>query len=104
MLLDRRAGSRRLRRLCPQHRADAPPPLTPPDPCPTPAALLQVRINGEDPAHDFMPCPGLMGRVAFPTPEDIGGGIVRVDSWVETGTEVREIEGKGGSCIYQLKL
>ncbi|KAG2435985.1 hypothetical protein HYH02_011698 [Chlamydomonas schloesseri] len=49
---------------------------------------IEVRINGEDPAHDFMPCPGLMGRVSFPTPEDVGGGTVRVDSWVETGTEV----------------
>ncbi|KXZ51620.1 hypothetical protein GPECTOR_12g584 [Gonium pectorale] len=47
---------------------------------------IEVRINGEDPAHDFAPCPGLLGHVSFPSEEDVPG--VRVDSWVETGTEV----------------
>lgn len=46
---------------------------------------MQVRINGEDPAHDFMPCPGLLGEVSFP---DGCMDNVRVDTWVETGTEV----------------
>ncbi len=44
----------------------------------------QVRINGEDPAKDFQPCPGLLGEVTFPL--DMDG--VRVDTWVETGAEV----------------
>ncbi|GLC49765.1 hypothetical protein PLESTB_000289100 [Pleodorina starrii] len=56
---------------------------------PAAGCAIEVRINGEDPAHDFSPCPGLLGRVAFPAPEEVeGAGEVRVDSWVETGTEV----------------
>jgi urea carboxylase len=43
-----------------------------------------VRINGEDPAKDFQPAPGLLGEVAFP--QDVDG--VRVDTWVEAGTEI----------------
>lgn len=60
---------------------------------------IEVRINGEDPAHGFQPCPGLLGHVHFPpcsdkpAPGDGDGNgngkpVVRVDSWVETGTEV----------------
>lgn len=45
---------------------------------------IEVRINGEDPVHDFAPAPGLLGHVSFPTLLE----GVRVDSWVETGTEV----------------
>ncbi|KAI8468536.1 MAG: allophanate hydrolase subunit 2-domain-containing protein [Monoraphidium minutum] len=45
---------------------------------------IEVRINGENPAKDFQPCPGSLGDVYFPT--DMEG--VRVDTWVETGTEV----------------
>jgi urea carboxylase len=43
-----------------------------------------VRINGENPAKDFQPCPGVLGEVKFPT--ELDG--VRVDSWVEAGTEI----------------
>jgi urea carboxylase len=43
-----------------------------------------VRINGENPAKDFQPCPGNLGEVKFPT--ELDG--VRVDSWVEAGTEI----------------
>ncbi|EFJ41655.1 hypothetical protein VOLCADRAFT_98356 [Volvox carteri f. nagariensis] len=53
---------------------------------PATGCAIEVRINGEDPAHDFSPCPGLLGHVSFPSLEQIPG--VRVDSWVETGTEV----------------
>jgi biotin carboxylase len=35
--------------------------------CKRPA--LQVRINGENPAKDFQPCPGILGDVAFPMGE-----------------------------------
>lgn len=45
---------------------------------------VQVRINGENPAKDFQPCPGVLGEVVFPTHMD----GVRVDSWVEAGTEI----------------
>ena len=61
------------------------PALPPPPPrqiCP--AVHSQVRLNGEDPAKDFQPCPGILGEVKFPTHLD----GVRVDSWVESGTEI----------------
>jgi urea carboxylase len=44
----------------------------------------QVRINGEDPAKDFMPCPGQLGEVSFPS--DMDG--LRVDTWVDTGCDI----------------
>lgn len=31
--------------------------------------LPQVRINGENPAKDFQPCPGSLGEVRFPMGE-----------------------------------
>lgn len=43
-----------------------------------------MRINGENPAKDFQPCPGILGEVTFPTHLD----GVRVDTWVEAGTEI----------------
>jgi acetyl/propionyl-CoA carboxylase alpha subunit len=46
----------------------------------------QVRINGEDPARDFQPTPGDLGNVEFPQQSQKLG--VRVDTWVETGTQV----------------
>ncbi|MYS19546.1 urea carboxylase [Streptomyces sp. DvalAA-14] len=42
---------------------------------------VEARIYAEDPAHGHRPSAGLLTRVAFP-PD------VRVDTWVETGTEV----------------
>ena len=42
---------------------------------------VEARVYAEDPAHDHRPSAGLLTRVSFP--ED-----VRVDTWVETGTEV----------------
>jgi urea carboxylase len=51
---------------------------------PPQTVLLQVRLNGENPAKDFQPCPGVLGEVVFPTQLD----GVRVDSWVESGTEI----------------
>lgn len=44
-------------------------------------AAIEVRIYAEDPAKAFQPSPGTLTDVHFP--ED-----VRVDGWVETGTEV----------------
>ena len=41
---------------------------------------LECRINAEDPAADFRPCPGKVGFLHFP-----GGPGVRVDSHLYTG-------------------
>jgi urea carboxylase len=42
---------------------------------------MEARIYAEDPAKNFQPSPGTMTEVYFPAG-------VRVDGWVETGTEV----------------
>ncbi len=42
---------------------------------------VQARIYAEDPARNFRPCSGLLTEVRLP--DD-----VRVDGWIETGTEV----------------
>jgi urea carboxylase len=42
---------------------------------------VEARVYAEDPSRDHRPSAGLLTRVEFP-------GGVRVDSWVETGTEV----------------
>ncbi|HEX7668117.1 MAG TPA: 5-oxoprolinase/urea amidolyase family protein, partial [Polyangiaceae bacterium] len=44
---------------------------------------IQARIYAEDPAKAFQPSSGLLTEVSFPPPER-----VRVDTWVERGTEV----------------
>jgi urea carboxylase len=45
---------------------------------------IQVRLYAEDPVHQFRPASGVLSQVQLPTVTD----TVRVDSWVETGTEV----------------
>jgi acetyl-CoA carboxylase, biotin carboxylase subunit len=42
---------------------------------------IEIRLNAEDPAHDYMPAPGLVTRFVPP----LGPGI-RVDTFVESGT------------------
>ncbi|MFE7126634.1 urea carboxylase [Streptomyces sp. NPDC057617] len=54
------------------------------EPDPPRGHAVEARVYAEDPARDHRPSAGLLTRVAFP-PECDG---VRVDSWVETGTEV----------------
>ncbi len=44
-------------------------------------AAIEVRIYAEDPLKNFQPAPGVLTDVSFP-PD------VRIDSWIETGTEV----------------
>ncbi|MBI3546815.1 MAG: urea carboxylase [Gammaproteobacteria bacterium] len=44
-------------------------------------ASIQVRLYAENPANQFQPCPGILTEVFFPAD-------VRVDTWVERGTEV----------------
>ncbi|KAK9838176.1 hypothetical protein WJX81_006705 [Elliptochloris bilobata] len=45
---------------------------------------MEARLNAEDPLRNFLPSAGTLGSVSFPL-KDSG---VRVDTWVETGTEV----------------
>jgi urea carboxylase len=58
---------------------------------------IEVRLYAEDPGKNFQPSAGTLTEVKFPeqrtpspgTPgEGRGEGSVRVDSWVETGTEI----------------
>ncbi|MET7621076.1 5-oxoprolinase/urea amidolyase family protein [Streptomyces sp. NPDC005408] len=42
---------------------------------------VEARVYAEDPSRDHRPSAGLLTRVSFP-------GDVRVDAWIETGTEV----------------
>jgi acetyl-CoA carboxylase biotin carboxylase subunit len=44
---------------------------------------IECRINAEDPARGFAPCPGQLGEVRFP-----GGPGIRVDSHVHSGAVV----------------
>ncbi|MDO5426016.1 MAG: acetyl-CoA carboxylase biotin carboxylase subunit [Eubacteriales bacterium] len=44
---------------------------------------IECRINAEDPAHQFRPCPGTLGEVHLP-----GGFGVRIDSAVYSGYEI----------------
>ncbi|MEI6945920.1 urea carboxylase [Paraflavisolibacter sp. H34] len=44
-------------------------------------ASIEVRLYAEDPVRDFQPAPGVLTEVSFPEG-------VRVDTWVDTGTEV----------------
>ncbi|TCK71652.1 urea carboxylase [Acidipila rosea] len=44
-------------------------------------AAIEVRLYAEDPARNFQPCPGTLTEVHFPAD-------VRIDGWVETGTEI----------------
>jgi acetyl-CoA carboxylase biotin carboxylase subunit len=44
---------------------------------------IECRINAEDPAHDFRPCPGVVSRWQVP-----GGPGVRLDTHVVTGYRV----------------
>lgn len=50
-------------------------------PVPSSGAAIEARIYAEDPARDFQPCAGKLTEVRYPE-------NVRVDGWVEAGTEV----------------
>ena len=52
------------------------------DALPTPqGACIEVRVYAENPVRQFQPAPGVLTEVQFPDG-------VRVDTWVQTGTEV----------------
>jgi len=44
---------------------------------------IEARVYAEDPAKNFQPAPGKLMHVAFP-----GDDMARVETWVESGTEV----------------
>eukprot|EP00457_Paulinella_chromatophora_P000627 gb/GEZN01000627.1/.p1 GENE.gb/GEZN01000627.1/~~gb/GEZN01000627.1/.p1 ORF type:complete len:1280 (+),score=245.54 gb/GEZN01000627.1/:59-3898(+) len=55
---------------------------------PTPQGhSIECRLYAEDPAHGFVPCPGLLTQVEFPTRAPPGARL-RVDTWVRQGTNV----------------
>ncbi|MHB9022396.1 MAG: urea carboxylase [Halothiobacillus sp.] len=47
---------------------------------------VQVRLYAEDPGKQFQPSAGLLNAVQFP--EHLSPTGIRIDSWIETGTEV----------------
>jgi urea carboxylase len=47
---------------------------------------IQARVYAEDPARNFRPSSGLLTRVKLPQRQAAGG--LRVDAWIEAGTEV----------------
>ncbi|MDT0308731.1 urea carboxylase [Streptomyces sp. DSM 44917] len=55
------------------------------DPGPPRGHAVEARVYAEDPARDHRPSAGLLTRVEFPAGAPPG---LRVDSWIETGTEV----------------
>ena len=60
--------------LLPENLADFTPTLS--------GHAIEVRVCAEDPTHDYRPCTGILGEVAWPFEH------ARVDTWVETGSEV----------------
>ena len=49
-------------------------------------SAIECRLYAEDATNNFLPAPGKLGEVRFPTDSELPG--VRVDTWVESGTEV----------------
>ncbi len=47
---------------------------------------VQVRLYAEDPGKQFQPSAGLLNEVSFP--DGLPGTDLRIDTWIETGTEV----------------
>ncbi|RDV09337.1 urea carboxylase [Arthrobacter sp. RT-1] len=54
-----------------------------PDSLPVSGNAVEARVYAEDPARGFQPSAGTVTNAVYPAAED-----VRVDAWVETGTEV----------------
>ncbi len=59
---------------------------------------IQVRIYAEDPLQDFLPSAGLLSRVEWPnssvfegSSDSVEASGLRIDSWVEAGTEVSSL-------------
>ncbi|KIS26007.1 urea carboxylase [Arthrobacter sp. SPG23] len=54
-----------------------------PDSLPVTGHAVEARIYAEDPARNFQPSAGTVTNAQYP-----GADVVRVDAWVETGSEV----------------
>jgi urea carboxylase len=59
-----------------------------PDSLPVTGHAVEARIYAEDPARNFQPSAGTITNAQYPAPPAAGAGAVRVDAWVETGSEV----------------
>ncbi|WP_309106396.1 urea carboxylase [Arthrobacter sp.] len=57
-----------------------------PDSIPVTGSAVEARVYAEDPARNFQPSAGTVTNVVFPA--GAGADGVRVDAWVESGTEV----------------
>lgn len=49
-------------------------------------SAIECRLYAEDATNSFLPAPGVLGEVRFPTAAEVPG--VRVDTWVISGTEI----------------
>lgn len=59
-----------------------------PDSVPVTGHAVEARIYAEDPARNFQPSAGTVTNAQYPQQADAGSDLVRVDAWVETGSEV----------------
>jgi acetyl-CoA carboxylase biotin carboxylase subunit len=49
---------------------------------------IEVRVNAEDPEHDFRPSPGTVTRAAFPVAPSADPASIRVDTHLQAGVTV----------------
>ncbi|MEV7134057.1 urea carboxylase [Arthrobacter sp. NPDC093128] len=59
-----------------------------PDSLPVTGHAVEARIYAEDPARNFQPSAGTVTNAQYPPCEESARYAVRVDAWVETGSEV----------------
>lgn len=59
-----------------------------PDSLPVTGHAVEARIYAEDPARNFQPSAGTVTNAQYPPREESASDAVRVDAWVETGSEV----------------
>ena len=59
-----------------------------PDSLPVTGHAVEARIYAEDPARNFEPSAGTVTNAQYPPPGESAHYAVRVDAWVETGSEV----------------
>lgn len=67
-------------------QAEAPLDLSPYHASEPHGAAMEARLYAENPIKDFMPSPGLLQLVNFPS-----GDNIRIDTWVQSGTKVSSL-------------